>query len=153
MKVSEDGVTLLHAFEGCKLKAYPDPKTGGDPWTIGYGHTGPDVKPGLVWTQEQADAAFRKDLAKFEAGVLALVKVQLNQAQFDALVSFAYNLGLGALGKSTLLKHVNTGRFRLAADQFLLWISKGTPAERGLRRRRAAERSLFMGDTAWRSML
>lgn len=160
MRASKDCIELLHHFEQCRLKAYPDPKTGGAPWTIGWGHTGPEVKPGLVWTQKQADDAFVKDLERFEDGVLSLVKVKLTQGQFDALVSFAYSCGLDidadtkaeGLGDSTLLKYVNAGKFRLAADQFLLWISKGTAVEKGLRRRRNAERAMFLG-LNWRPFL
>lgn len=153
MKASKNCIQLLHHYERCKLQAYPDPKTGGDPWTIGWGHTGQEVKRGLVWTQEKSDAVFLDDLAKFEAGVNSLVKTEITQWQFDALVSFAYNCGLDidadtkaeGLGDSTLLCLVNERRFLSAADEFLKWISRGTPVERGLRRRRAAERALFMG--------
>ena len=86
MKTSDQGIAVLHHYESCKLKAYPDPATGGLPWTIGWGHTGPEVKPGLVWTQEQADAAFAERLAKeFEPGVSDMVHTA-SQNQFDAMV-------------------------------------------------------------------
>lgn len=155
MRVSATGIALMHHFEGCRLKAYPDPKTGGAPWTIGWGHTGKDVYPGLVWTQEQADHVFAQvDLPRFEDDVNELVTSLVTQGQFDALVSFAYNCGSDidadtkaeGLGDSTLLKYVNTGRYMLAADELLKWISRGTPAEKGLRNRRAAERALFLGE-------
>lgn len=153
MRVSPEGIRMLHAFEGCRLKAYPDPKTGSAPWTIGYGHTGNDVHEGLVWTQQQADDAFLCDLDHFERGVMELVTVEPTQNQFDSLVSFAYNCGLDidadnkaeGLGDSTLLRHFNNGDTQLAHDEFCKWISRGSPAEKGLRRRRAAEAAHFNG--------
>lgn len=150
MKTGAKGQALIKSFESCKLKAYPDPKTGGAPWTIGWGHTGPEVKPGLVWTQAQADAAFLSDLAVFERDVTSLVKVPLTQNQFDALVSFAYNVGSDidaddnaeGLGDSTLLKKLNAGDYAGAADEFLKWRKPiNLP---GILRRRKAERALFL---------
>jgi len=161
MKISENGKFIIRSFESRRLKAYPDPKTGGDPWTIGDGHTGPDVYKGLIWTDDQCDAAFDKDIMSFERDVTSLVTRPINQDQFDALVSFAYNCGSDidadtkaeGLGDSTLLKYVNAGRFIDAANEFLKWISKGTPVEKGLRRRRSAERALFLGEPGWKSFL
>ncbi|WP_110915636.1 lysozyme [Enterobacter roggenkampii] len=150
MKVGPEGRALIQSFESCKLVAYPDPGTGGVPWTIGWGHTGPEVKPGLVWTQAQADAAFLSDLAVFERDVNSLVKVPLTQNQFDALVSFAYNVGSDidaddiaeGLGDSTLLKKLNAGDYASAADEFLKWRKPlNLP---GILRRRKAERALFL---------
>ncbi|WP_397408215.1 lysozyme [Polaromonas sp.] len=90
MKTSTCGVQVLHYFETCRLTAYPDPGSkDGKPWTIGWGHTGPDVYPGLIWTREQADAAFVADLGRFERDVMQLVKVPVNQGHFDALVTCA----------------------------------------------------------------
>lgn len=143
MKTSADGIDLIKHFEGCKLKAYKCPA---GKWTIGYGHTGDDVHDGLVWTQQQADDALQSDLDRFEKGVESLVTVPLKQCQFDALVSFAYNLGLGRLKGSTLLKMLNDGRYEGAADQLLLWVSRGTAYEKGLTLRRKAERSLFLSE-------
>lgn len=152
MKASDDCKYLIKLFESCRLKAYPDPKTGGAPWTIGWGHTGPDVAPTTVWTQQQADIAFNADLKKFETGVSGLLKVQVLLCQFDALVSFAYNCGLQALAGSTLLKLVNAQlAAETCADQFGLWISRGSPAEKGLRRRRAIERAMFLGED-WKAL-
>ena len=113
-------------------------------WTIGYGHTGPDVKPGLAITRQQADKLLVNDLARFERGVNALVTVRLNQNQFDALVSFSYNLGLSSLQGSTLLRLLNAGNFQAAADQFPRWNRAGGKEVAGLTRRRAEERKLFM---------
>lgn len=157
MQVSAECVALCGHYEGLRLKAYPDPKTGAAPWTIGYGHTGPDVHPGLVWTQKQAEDALRADLAAFEVQVSKAITITgLNQHQFDALVSIVFNVGPGSKWKdgiirlrdgspSTLLKFVNAGNYAAAADQFLRWVSPGSAVEKGLRRRRTAERALFLG--------
>lgn len=154
MRTSTCGVQVLHYFESCRLKAYPDPgSANGHPWTIGFGHTGPDVYPGLIWTREQADAAFVADLGRFERDVMQLVKVPINQGHFDALVSFAYNVGSDidtdtiaeGLGDSTLLRKLNAGDFAGAADEFPKWIKNDGKVMLGLRRRRAAERALFQG--------
>lgn len=145
MQISQNGLAVLKHFEGCELKAYPDPATGGAPWTIGYGHTGPEVKRGLVWTQEQADKALVADLHKFETAVSAIVRVPLTQGQFDALVCFTYNLGIGNLQKSTLLAMVNARNYDGAAEQFKRWNKANGKPMRGLTRRRAAEQCLFLG--------
>ena len=86
MRVSEAGMRLIKESEGCVLKAYPDPATGGEPWTIGYGHTGSDVRPGKVIDQDEADRLLDEDVDLFERGVNRLVNVDLTQGQFDALV-------------------------------------------------------------------
>ncbi|MGR2664258.1 lysozyme [Chromobacterium haemolyticum] len=142
MKTSNAGIMLIKSFEGLKLVAYKCPA---GIWTIGYGHTGPDVTPGQVITQAQADALLARDLERFEAGVSRLVSVQLNQNQFDALVSFAYNLGLGALQGSTLLRLLNAGDYAGAAAQFPRWNKASGKELPGLTRRRAAEQALFLG--------
>ena len=139
--IPEALLALIRKFEGLRLKPYRCP--AGVP-TIGYGHTGPDVKPGLVITQQQADQLLVNDLAKFERGVNALVTVKIKQNQFDALVSFSYNLGLGSLQQSTLLRLLNAGNFQAAADQFLRWNRAGGHVVAGLSRRRAAERDMFL---------
>lgn len=144
--INDAGVRLVQEFEGCKLEAYPDPGTGGEPWTIGWGSTGPDIGPGTVWTQEEADARFLDDLTKFGDGVDRLVRVPLTDNQFAALVSFAYNVGLGALAGSTLLRKLNAGDYEGAADQFPRWNKGGGRVLPGLVRRRAAERDLFLSD-------
>lgn len=145
MKISSNGAAVLKYFEDCHLKAYPDPGTGGAPWTIGWGHTGPEVKRGLVWTQQQADSALLADLHRFETAVSAIVRVELTQGQFDALVCFAYNVGVGAFQNSTLLKMLNARNYDGAAGQFKRWNKSGGKVMRGLVRRRAAEQCLFLG--------
>jgi len=146
MKISAHGIAVAHYFESCKLEAYPDPGSkDGKPWTIGWGHTGPELIRGLEWTQQQADDAFVIDIAKFERGVSSLVKAELNQYQLDALVLFAYNVGLESLKSSTLLKLLNAGDYAGAQQQFKRWDKNDGKVMRGLTRRRAAEAALFAG--------
>lgn len=147
-KTSKRGIDLIHSFENCKLKAYPDPGTGGKPWTIGWGSTtdehGRPIEPGTVWTQERADARFALDLAKFEKAVSdALDGSPTTQNQFDALVSFTYNLGEGNLRSSTLLKRHKAGDYAGAKAQFALWNKAAGRVMSGLTRRRAAEAELY----------
>ena len=136
---------LVQRFEGCRLEAYPDPATGGDPWTIGWGHTGPDVHPGLVWTQAKADATLTRELAAYGAAVDRLVSVPMAPHELAALASFAYNCGVANLKASTLLRKFNAGDREGAANQFLRWNRAGGRVLRGLTIRRAAERALFVG--------
>lgn len=154
MKLSPNGERVMHYFEQCRLDAYPDPgSSDGHPWTIGWGHTGPEVVRGLRWTQQQADAAFLADVARFERDVESLLKVVPTQGQFDALVSFAYNVGSDidkdtiaeGLGDSTLLRKFNAGDFAGAKREFPKWNKNDGRVMRGLVRRRAAEQALFDG--------
>jgi lysozyme len=143
-QISANGKALIKRFEGCKLRAYPDPATGGDPWTIGWGTTGADIVPGLTWTQAQADARFADDLARFAAKVAALINgAPTTQGQFDALVSFAYNVGLGNLKGSTLLKSHKAGRWLSAKAEFSRWNKADGKVMPGLTTRRAAESALY----------
>lgn len=147
MQTSPEGIALIKGFEGCRLTAYPDPGTGGAPWTIGYGWTlpvdGKPVRPGMTIDQATADRLLKAGLVSYESDVLKLVKVKLTQNQFDALVSFAYNVGSRALSTSTLLKKLNAGDIKGAADEFLRWNKAGGKVLNGLTRRREAERALF----------
>ncbi len=146
MKASMNCVQVMHHYESCSLKAYPDPgSSDGKPWTIGWGHTGPEVVKGLVWTQAQADAAFTQDLEKFERAVEKLVVVPLTQGQFDALVSFTYNLGESSLRTSTLLKKLNAKEYSAVPEQLARWNKNDGAAMKGLTRRRAAEAALWNG--------
>ncbi len=147
MKISPNGISVLKHFENCSLSAYPDPASGGAPWTIGWGHTGNEVVPGLVWTQAVADSQLLADLASREMAVSCSVTRSVTQGQFDALVDFVYNVGAGNFESSTLLKLVNAGDADGAIAQFSRWNrAAGTPM-RGLTRRRAAEAALFAGKT------
>ena len=143
MKTSQKGIDLITKFEGFRARAYKCPA---GVWTIGYGHT-KGVKAGQSVTLEGAQDLLRQDLKNFEDWVSKLVKVELTQGQFDALVSFCFNLGPGALDSSTLLKLVNQQKFALAADQFKRWNKAGGVELSGLTKRRAAERELFVGKT------
>ncbi|HBR6834642.1 lysozyme [Klebsiella aerogenes] len=148
MQTSDEGIALIKGFEGCRLTAYPDPGTGGAPWTIGYGCTlpvdGKPVRPGMTIDQATADRLLKTGLVSYENDVLKIVKVKLTQGQFDALVSFAYNIGSRALSTSTLLKKLNAGDIKGAADEFLRWNKAGGKVLNGLARRREAERALFL---------
>lgn len=141
MKTSQRGIDLIKTFEGLKLTAYVCPA---GVLTIGYGTT-KGVTKGQTITAAEAERLLRADLAVFEAGVSKAVKVPLEQHEFDALVSFAYNIGLGALGKSTLLRLLNAGDKAGAARQFERWNKAGGKVLAGLTRRREAERKLFEG--------
>jgi len=137
---SDNGLALTKGFEGLRLTAYQD---CGGVWTIGYGHTGPDVHAGLAITEAEADALLRADVAEAVTCVNRAVNVPINQNQFDALVDFTFNLGPAVLAKSTLLRDVNAEDFAGAASQFLAWDHvKGVVVE-GLLKRRKAEAKLF----------
>lgn len=149
MKTGKKGIELIKQFEGCKLTAYKCPA---GVWTIGYGTTGKvDGKPickGIKITKSKAESLLKEDLATFEKSVSNYVKVSINQNQFDALVSFAYNVGAGALKGSTLLKKLNKKDYKGAAEEFLRWNKAGGKVLAGLTRRREAERKLFLQSTA-----
>lgn len=145
MQTSEKGIAVIKQFEGCKLTAYQD-SVG--VWTIGYGWTQPvDGKPiraGMTIKQETAERLLKTGLVSYESDVSRLVKVDLTQGQFDALVSFTYNLGARSLSTSTLLRKLNAGDYAGAADEFLRWNKAGGKVLNGLTRRREAERALFL---------
>ncbi len=139
MITSQKGIDLIKGFEGCRLKAYKCPA---GIWTIGYGHTS-GVKEGQAITFSQAEEFLKQDLKRFETSVRSLVTVAITQNQFDALVSFCYNLGAGALKTSTLLKKLNNGDYNGAAEEFDRWVYANGKKLQGLVRRRAAEKELF----------
>lgn len=135
---------LIKDFEGCRLKAYPDPGSGGDPWTIGWGATGPGIRRGVVWTQAQADGRLATDLVGYEAGVVkALAGSPATDNQRGALISMAYNIGTGALASSTLIKKHRAGDYAGAAAEFARWNKAGGKVLAGLTRRRAAEAAVY----------
>ena len=121
--IGADGIALIKRFEGCakkrrdgRVEAYPDPATGGDPWTIGWGATGPGIGPGTVWTQDACDARLEADLERYARQVAnALGNAKTSQRQFDALVSFHYNTG--AIARATLTRKHVAGDFEGAAPQ------------------------------------
>ena len=141
MNISENGLKLIKNFEGCRLKAYKCPA---GIWTIGYGHTGRDVKEGLIITQAQAEHYLKNDVIIHSANVSRLVKVPINQNQFDALVSFEYNVGYGNFAASTMLKLINQNKFNDAAQQFDRWVFANKIKLQGLVKRRSAEKNLFL---------
>lgn len=144
MTPSQACIDMIANAEGRRLKAYPDPGTGGDPWTIGVGHTGPEVHAGLVWTQQQVDETLRADLAKTANRVSDLIGTSsTTQHQFDALVSFAFNVGLGNLASSTLLAKHRGGNFAGAQAEFARWNKAAGKVLAGLTKRRAAEATLY----------
>lgn len=148
MKTSLEGQRLMHYYEGLRLEAYPDPATGGAPWTIGYGDTGPDVVKGLKITKEEADSRFAKRLEKeFEPAVNKALTVPVKQEMFDAMVSLAYNVGVANFRSSTLVKLVNEGKKVEAAEQFRRWDKAAGKRMLGLYRRRCSELAFFLGAT------
>lgn len=138
--MSSAGIAHLKEFEGLELRAYQDL---GGVWTIGFGHT-LHVKAGQVITLQRAEELLRIDLDKFERCVSAAVEVELYQSQFDALVSFAYNVGCHAFRTSTLLVKLNEGDHIGAADQLPRWNKVKGTVHRGLTRRRESERLMFL---------
>lgn len=145
MTPSQKIIDFIKGFEALRLKAYmPTPN---DVPTIGYGSTGPDIRLGITWTQQQADERFEADLARFSAGVAKLLgAAPTTQAQFDALTSFAYNVGLEALKNSTLLRMHRDGEYENARLQFARWNKQAGKALNGLTRRRAGEAAIYRGD-------
>ena len=157
IKTGQRGIDLMHEFEGYAKRlpngdceAYPDPGTGGAPWTIGWGSTTDEndrsINPGEVWTRERADARFKLHLRQFERevkGALGDALGSTSQEQFDALVSFTYNLGGANLRSSTLLRKHKAGDYEGAANEFVRWNRAGGRVMRGLTRRREAEAALY----------
>lgn len=142
-KMGSLGLALLKSFEGKSLTSYDD---GVGVWTIGYGTTrinGVKVTRGMTISDSQAEEYLRADLNSFEKTVNEVVKVPLNQNQFDALVSLTYNIGSSAFTNSTLLRKLNARDYKGASDQFLVWNKGGGKVMRGLVRRREAEKKLF----------
>lgn len=139
---SKEGLRLTELFEGDVLTAYRDQ---GGVWTIGYGHTG-GVHPGQIITQAEAESLLAQDVECAVRCVNDAVTVTLTQAQFDALVDFAFNVGAGNFRRSTLLKEINAGHFPEAAVQFNLWDHCGGVVNAGLLRRRHAEAAEFGQD-------
>lgn len=141
LKISDNGIKLIKNFEGCRLQAYKCPA---GVWTIGYGHTGQEVKENMKITQEQAEKYLKTDLIVHCNNVLKSVTVPLTQNQFDALVSFEYNVGYYALRGSTLLKLLNQKNYKGASEQFKRWVYAGKKVLPGLVKRRNAEKELFL---------
>jgi len=140
MTHSENATKLVEQFEGLETTAYRDQR---EIWTIGYGHTA-GVKEGDTCTKAQAEQWLNADMATADRAVNAYITADLTQNQFDALVSFTFNVGAGNLEHSTLARLLNSGSRIAAADQFLVWNHTNGQVNAGLTRRRQAERSLFL---------
>lgn len=151
LRIGPAGLALIKQFEGCakrcsdgRYEAYPDPGTGGAPWTIGWGATGKGIVKGTVWTQAECDERLERDLVRFAREVARAIGVaQTTQHQFDALVSFHYNTG--AIARATLTKLHKAGNHASAEAEFGKWVHAGGKRLNGLVRRRAAEASLYRG--------
>ena len=151
LTISAQGIALIKRFEGCARRradglyeAYPDPGTGAEPWTIGWGATGAGIGPDTVWSQEECDARLAADLARYAAEVVHVLQGRATtQRQFDALVSFHYNTG--AIGRATLTRLHREGDYARAAKEFARWNRAGGRILPGLTRRRAAEAVLYKG--------
>ena len=138
-RISEEGLSLIKKFEGCRLEAY---KCSGGVWTIGYGHT-ENVNEGDTITQEKADKLLKSDIESFEVYVNYSVMVELDQGQFDALVAWTFNLGPGNLRESTMLKKLNKADYTSVPNEMKRWNKAGGKTLDGLIRRRNAEALLF----------
>ena len=139
METSKTGIELIKKYEGLRLQAYRCPA---GKLTIGYGHTGEDVKPGMTVNKEMAEWLLKEDLMVRERAINKLVKITLTQNQFDALISFVYNVGVRNFETSTLLKLINQNRMESAAEEFVKWNKRKLP---GITKRRSEEKALFNG--------
>jgi lysozyme len=137
VKASPTAVGLIKKYEGFRAKAYMD----SNGWAVGYGQTGPNITKDSVVTEPEAVKLLANHIASIQDRMADMIKVPITQNQFDALVSFTYNVGLGKFKSSTLLKLLNQGKHQEAADQLLRWTNKGL---KGLVRRRTEERELFL---------
>lgn len=153
----ERAIDEIKRHEGLRLEAYPDPATGGKPWTIGYGATGAGIEPGTVWTEDEAEADLIERVETLDRQISEAVAVPLSTNQRAACIILAYNIGIGRFDLpatqkdegsgfrgSTLLEKLNAGDYDGAADQFLVWNRASGRVMRGLVTRRAAERELFL---------
>ncbi|MCP5395971.1 MAG: lysozyme [Sphingomonadaceae bacterium] len=148
-RIGPAGIALIKQFEGCArlrmdglIEAYPDPGTGGAPWTIGWGSTGNGIGPGTIWTQQDCDTRLERDLTHYSADVArALGNAPTSQNQFDAMVSFHYNTG--AIHRATLTRKHIAGDFEGAAREFARWNRAGGRVLKGLVRRRKEEVRLY----------
>jgi lysozyme len=142
MKISQKGLAVIKQFEGLRLTAYKCPA---GVLTIGYGSTGAHVKHGMTIIEQEAERLLLDDISRFEVGVQEVIKQPLTQGQFDGLVSFSFNVGLGALRESTLAAKLKSGDVAGAANEFTRWNKAGGKVLPGLVKRREAERALFVG--------
>ena len=141
MKLNQAGIDLIKSHEGCRLESYQDIV---GKWTIGYGCTGPEIVAGLTWSQEDCDKILMADLDHLQARLTKLITKPINDNQFSACCSLAYNIGVGAFKSSTLLRLINEGALLEAANSFILWDHAGGREIQGLLTRRLDEKKLFL---------
>lgn len=142
MSAIDKALSLIKRFEGCRLTAYKPLPT--DPWTIGYGATGPDINQKTVWTQDQAETDLRRRIDEIVNQLRGLIRVPISFSKVAALISFVYNVGINAFTQSTMRALINAGKPQEAADQFLRWTHSGGQVVQGLVNRRNAEREVFL---------
>jgi len=144
--MNQKAIDLISQFEGCKLTAYPDPASGGAPYTIGYGHTGADVRPGQVIEQEEAENLLSHDIDARQKQLEPLLPQEVldSETKTAALISLVFNIGIGNFKSSTLLKLLKVGDYAGAANQFLVWNKAAGKEMPGLTRRREAEKEMFL---------
>lgn len=147
--VSAAGVGGIAVHESLRFTSYPDPGTGGAPWTICWGHTGPEVKPGMTVSRTQCEQWLAADLKKAEGVLRSTVKVPLQQGEVDAYVSFIFNVGGGNWRSSTLLRLLNQGKRKEACDQLPRWIYANKRELNGLKKRRYEERAVCLSGGAY----
>lgn len=140
----DDAIKLIKQFEGCRLTAYPDPATGGAPWTIGYGATGPEITKGTVWDQLHADQDLLARVQALGTFLDSAVKIPLTDEEKASLISFTYNVGRGNFDHSTLLAKLNAGDIEGASQEFLKWDLASGKVMQGLLNRRQAEMAEFL---------
>lgn len=145
MSATDIASELVKKWEGCRLEAYPDPVSGADPWTIGYGATGPEIVQGTVWTQDQADSDLLRRLTILANQIDDKASYVMDSNQLGACCSLAYNIGIGAFLASTLFAKWNADDLQGAADQFVVWNKAGGKVIQGLVNRRADEQRVFCG--------
>jgi lysozyme len=143
-RMSDKGIKLLQQFEGFRTHAY---QCSAGVWTIGWGHTSaagaPNVRKGMVITRQEAEAVLRRDLKQYEEAVRKHVKVKLTQDEFDALVSFCFNIGTNGFAASSVVRYINTGRKHLVGAGLAMWVKAGGKTSKGLVARRKMEADLF----------
>ena len=148
LELTQVCIQTIETDEGDEHEAYPDPGTGGDPWTIGYGHTGPEVHQGLVWTEQQCQDQLKVDLQTFKDAVeKAVGSAPTNAGQLSAMSSLSFNVGSGNFDHSSVLRFHLEGQYQQAADAFLLWDKAAGRVMAGLVRRRHQEREEYLGLT------
>lgn len=140
--LSVAGLAHLKSSEALRLTAYADPGTGGAPWTICWGHTGPEVYPGLIVSKAQCESWLRQDIAEAESCLYQNVRVPLRQGAWDAYTSFVFNVGCGKFRSSTMLRLLNSGQYAASCDQFPRWVYANKRVLNGLKVRRTEEQAI-----------